>query len=78
MNLEQLRSAYRATPFQPFTIRMADGRSFPIFHPELLSFSPSGRTVVVQQPNDSISILDVMLMAELEFAPPSPAGGAAA
>jgi hypothetical protein len=50
---------------------MADGRTFSIAHPDFLSMSPSGRTVVVYHPDDSASIVDLLLMGELELSPPS-------
>lgn len=71
MTTEQLRSALRSVPFRPFTIRMADGRTFSIAHPDVLSISPAGRTVVVYHPDDSASIVDLLLMTELELSPPS-------
>jgi hypothetical protein len=74
MTTEQLRAAHRSTPFRPFTIRMADGRTFAIAHPDFLSISPAGRTVVIYHPDDSASIVDLLLMTELELSPPSSAG----
>jgi hypothetical protein len=71
MTIEQLRSAHRAAPFRPFTIRMADGRTFSVDHPDFLSMSPSGRTVIVYHPDESHSIVDLLLMTEIEFAPTS-------
>lgn len=71
MTTEQLRSALCSDPFRPFTIRMADGRTFSIAHPDFLSISPAGRTVVVYHPDDSASIVDLLLMTELELSPPS-------
>jgi hypothetical protein len=50
---------------------MADGRTFSIAHPDFLSMSPAGRTVVIYQPDDSASIVDLLLMTELELSPPS-------
>jgi hypothetical protein len=67
MTVQQLRAAKNAAPFQPFTIRMADGRAFPIRHPDFLSMSPSGRTVIVYQEDDEFSILDLLLMTEIEI-----------
>ena len=67
MTIEQLRVAHQTRPFRPFTIHMADGRSFPIRHNEFLSHSPSGRTVIVHHPDDSYAILDLLLMTELSF-----------
>jgi hypothetical protein len=72
MTIQQLRAAYRATPFRPFTIRMADGRAFLIPHPDFMSMSPSGRTVIVYQDDESFSILDLLLMTEIDMSPASP------
>jgi len=66
MTTEQLRSALRSTPFRPFTIRMADGRTFPVAHPDFVAQSPSGRTAIVFQPDESYSVLDLLLMTELQ------------
>ena len=66
MTTEQLRAALRSQPFQPFTIRMADGRSFDVPHPDFVARSHSGRTIVLMQPDDSYSVLDLPLMTELE------------
>ena len=67
MTIQQLRSAHRAAAFQPFTIHMADGRTFPVPHPDFLSMSPSGRTVIIYQENEEFSILDLLLMTEIDI-----------
>lgn len=69
MTIEQFNAAHNARPFRPFTIHMGDGRSFRIDHPEFLSHSPSGRTIIVFQTDDSFSILDLLLVTELEVHP---------
>jgi hypothetical protein len=66
MTSEQLKATLGQQPFRPFTIRMVDGRSFEVSHPEWVFVSPSGRTAVVFEPDDSNSVLDLMLMSELE------------
>jgi hypothetical protein len=55
MTIEKLRAVLLATPFRPFTIRMADGRSFPIPHPDFLFITPAGRTVIVAHEDDGSS-----------------------
>ncbi len=67
MTIQQLRTAHRATPFKPFTVHMADGRSFSVPHPDFLSMSPTGRTVIIYQEDDNFSILDLLLMTEIEM-----------
>lgn len=79
MTIEQLRAATGAAPFRPFTVRVADGRSFLVPHPDFISQSPAGRTIIIYQSNESFSILDLLLVSELEFQSPStPRDGAAA
>lgn len=67
MASEQFRSTLHSHPFRPFTIRMADGRRFDVAHPDFVAQSPSGRTVVVFQSDDSYSLVDLLLMTELEI-----------
>jgi len=67
MTIEQLKAAHRSTPFRPFTIRMADGRMFPIPHPDFMWMSPSSRTVIVVRDDDSFSILDLLQMTEMQM-----------
>jgi hypothetical protein len=66
MTVEQFRATWRLQPFRPFTIRMADGRTFEVSHPDFLAQSPSGRTVIVFQPDETYSVLDLLLMTELQ------------
>jgi hypothetical protein len=66
MTIQQLRAAHRATPFRPFTIPMADGGHFHVPHPDFLSMSPTGRTVIVYQEDETFRILDLLLMTEIE------------
>lgn len=67
MTIEQLRTAHRTSPFRPFTIHVADGRSFFVKHPDYLSHSPTGRTIIVYGDDENFSILDLLLVSELEF-----------
>ena len=68
MTTEQFRTTLHLQPFRPFTIRMADGRSFEVAHPDFVALSPAGRTVIVFQPDESYSVLDLLLMSELQVA----------
>jgi len=66
MTIEQLRNVHRAQPFRPFTIHLADGRDVLVPHPDFLSHSPAGRTIIVYHTDDSFSVLDLLLVTELE------------
>ncbi len=76
MTREKIFELWRAEPFQKFTIHMADGRKVPVLHREFLAISPSGRTVHVYQPDDSLNIVDLLLVTDLEVRRngPSPRG----
>lgn len=66
MSIEQLQAIHQAAPFRPFTIHVADGRQFDVPHREFLSHSPRGRTIIVYHDDDSFSVLDLLLVTELE------------
>jgi hypothetical protein len=67
MRAEQLREAHGARPFKPFTIRMTNGRSVPIPHPEFLSVSPTGRVIVIYDKDGDANILDLVHVTELDM-----------
>ena len=74
MTIEQLRTVLRAAPFRPFTIHLADGRQIPVPHPDFVAQSPTGRTVIVYQEDDTFSIVDLLLVTELKVRNGSPSG----
>ncbi|MGA2441605.1 MAG: hypothetical protein ABSH08_11640 [Tepidisphaeraceae bacterium] len=69
MTRERVFQLWKAEPFQKFTIHLADGRRIPGTHREFLAISPSGRTVNVYQPDDSLNIVDLLLVTDLEVRP---------
>ena len=70
MTIEQFQATLHQAPFRPFTIRMADGRAFEIPHPDFVARSESGRTVIVfHRGAENYSVLDLLLMSELEVQP---------
>lgn len=73
MTIEQFKTTLHQQPFRPFTIRMADGRMFPVMHPDFVAQSPTGRTVIVYLPDDTYSVLDLLLMTELQVTNGQPA-----
>ncbi len=79
MTLDQLRNLLKTSPFRPFVIHLADGREFRVHHPDFLSISPTGRTIIVypQPDSDAFSILDKLLVTELAVEPASSTGVAA-
>jgi len=69
MTIEQIRSLYNAQPFHSFVIHLADGREVPVLHREFIMAVPSGRTLVVCQPDDTVNIIDLLLVTDLELKP---------
>ena len=66
MTIDQLKEVHQASPFRPFVLRMADGTKISVRHREFLSHSRTGRTVIVHQENDHYSVLDVLMITEIE------------
>jgi hypothetical protein len=66
MTIEQIRQLYNSAPFKPFIIHLADGRRIPVKHREFMATSPSGRTIVVYEQDDSFNIIDLLLVTSLE------------
>jgi hypothetical protein len=69
MTIEQLRNVYDAHPFRPFVLHLADGRHVSVISREFLLSVPSGRTIVVCQPDDTLNIIDLLLVTDLEIKP---------
>lgn len=69
MTIDQPRAAYQAESFRPFTMHLADGRAIPVISREFILTVPSGRTVVVCQPDGTLNIVDLLLVTDLEMKP---------
>jgi hypothetical protein len=67
MTIERIKELYEATPFQPFVLHLADGREIPVHHREFVAAAPSGRTLVVFQPDDRMNIIDLLLVTDVEL-----------
>jgi len=67
MTIDPVRNLYQAVPFRPFVMHMADGRQISVFHRDFIMSSPSGRTVIVYQPDESFNIIDLLLVTDLEL-----------
>ncbi len=67
MRKEALTKAAHRNPFQPFVLRLADGRAVRVPHQDFISMHPTGRTVIVYGQNEDLEILDVMLITGLQL-----------
>ena len=59
MTFEKLRELYDMEPFQPFSLRLADGREIPVRHREFIASVPTSRVVVVFQPDGRMNLVDL-------------------
>jgi hypothetical protein len=67
MDVAGIREAREKSPFEPFTVRLADGRALPVPHREFISVSPGGRRVIVYGKDDSVAMVEPLLIVSLEF-----------
>ncbi len=75
MTIEQLRNFYDEQPFRPFVLHLADGRAIPVMHREFMASAPSGRTITVFQPDDTLNVVDLLLVTDLEVKPTTNGSG---
>jgi hypothetical protein len=69
MTIEQVRRLYSARPFRAFDLFLADSRVVTVEHPEQFAISPSGRTVHVAHPDDTVETIDLLLVTSLKPRP---------
>lgn len=73
MTVNQFKTILYQQPFQRFTIRLANGRALPLTQPDFVSLSPMRRSVTVCRPDETFSVLDLLLMTDLHVANGKPA-----
>jgi len=73
MDIAGVRDALHTQPFVPFTIRLADGRSLPVPHPDFVALTP--RRVIVGAADDTWSVLEPLLIVSLDHAESRQADG---
>jgi len=67
MTIERIRAVHQAQPFRPFTIRTGGGREYAVRHPECLAVTPNGRTIVVTYGEESLELIDLLLVESIHF-----------
>jgi len=64
--LESIRDALHQQPFRPFSLRLVDGRSFTVRHPDFVALPPSPRKRdIVFYDDVGLHILDMGLILEI-------------
>ena len=70
---EQVRQMQTAQPFRPFLVKLADGRSFLVRHPELESCSLNGREMFLND-EEGLHLIEMLMVIELAAVPDGAAG----
>ena len=70
MTTKELHELHSVRPFKPFSIRLGDGQSLRVDHPEMLAYFEKARTATMYQKDGSFQIVDLLLMTGLEVHPP--------
>jgi hypothetical protein len=73
MDIAGVREVLHRQPFEPFLIRLADGRSLPVPHRDFVALTP--RRVFVGAEDDSWSIVEPLTIVSLDSMPKKPKGG---
>jgi hypothetical protein len=67
VNAAEVVALVRRQPFEPFTIRVADGRHFVIRHPEFIELNAQRRTATVfDRETRTTAVLDLFHVTALE------------
>jgi hypothetical protein len=69
MRIESLQEVIHAVPFRPFSPCLADGSRVDVPHPDFIAHPPGARTAVVIDRDESLHIVDVMLVARIQIGP---------
>jgi hypothetical protein len=76
--IDQVRDAMHGQPFRGFTVRLVDGRSYVVKHPDFISVPvlPRGRDLVIHD-REGTHHIDILLVVEVEIPEPEEAGSQA-
>ena len=69
MHADTIKEVLHVQPFQPFTIHTVSGESYLVDHPDFVSLSRGGRTVIISLAGgegERIRMLDTALIERLE------------
>jgi hypothetical protein len=65
MDIEGIRQALHREPFQPFKIRLADGRALHVPHPDFVALGP--RRLIVVAEDSSWAVIEPLLVVSLDY-----------
>lgn len=65
MTIQEIQRLRDAKPFQPFRVLVADGKSYDVRHPEVISHTGSGGLISIAEENSFVT-LDLLLVTGVE------------
>ncbi len=65
MSPDAVKKFMHASPWKPFTLCLADGRKIHVPHPDFISISRAGRTVIVTIEDEEFEMMDVFLILSI-------------
>ena len=65
MDIDGIRLALHKQPFEPFTIRLADGRGLPVPHSDFVAVA--SRRVIVLAEDGSWSVVEPLMVVSLDY-----------
>lgn len=69
MTADRIRTLLHAAPFAPFCVQLANGQRLPVPHPDFVSLSGTGRTIIINGKGEDFQVVDVMLITNIEVKP---------
>jgi hypothetical protein len=66
MKADEIRKMLHNEPFKRFAVVVADGGRIPVFHEDFVAVAPTGREMIVYQPDGSYNVVDILLVTRLE------------
>jgi hypothetical protein len=72
MDIAGVREASHKQPFEPFVLRLADGRSLAVPHPDFVALHP--RRIIVISDDASWNVVEPLLIVSLEYDAPHKKG----
>lgn len=75
MDIAGVREALHREPFEPFLMRLADGRSLEVRHPEFVALSPRRIVVINDDEVGSWSVVEPLLIVSLDYRVETAEGG---
>jgi hypothetical protein len=72
MDIAGVREAVHKQPFEPFAIRLADGRALSVPHPDFVALHP--RRIIVINDDASWNVIEPLLIVSIDYDGPNKKG----